>query len=176
MKYLFKHTRDCVTIIVLIVIGVLLLVNPAVYAASLVRVVGALLAVLGLIRIVRYFRTEAKEAAKGDDFSTGLIEIIVGVCCVFGQEWLVGIFSVLAVFYGLFQLLLGFRRIQDTIDSLRMKTKMWYLRAGSALLYLIFGLVIVSNLEMAPIWIFTGITLIIEGIADAATLWMMRKE
>ena len=66
-KYLFKHIRDIVTIIALIVIGVLLLVNPTVFAPSLVRIVGILLTVLGLIRIIRYFPFRSPAGCAADN-------------------------------------------------------------------------------------------------------------
>ena len=34
MKYLLKHIRECITIVAQIVIGILLLVNPSIYAVS----------------------------------------------------------------------------------------------------------------------------------------------
>ena len=177
-KYLAKHIKECIALLALIVIGILLLINPELYAVTLIRVIGALLVVVGILRIIEYFRTEARTAAEGDDFAIGLIAIIVGCCCMFWQQWFVNTFPMLASFYGLFQLLLGFHKVQKTIDCLRLKYKLWYLVAATAVIYLIFGLVIVSDpgMTMMNVWTFTGVTMIIEGVAEAVTLYMMRKE
>ena len=175
MKYLLKHIRECITIVAQIVIGILLLVNPSVYAVSLIRILGILLILRGAIRIIHYLQKEADEAAEGEEFAAGLMAVTLGLCCVFGQNWWSAAFPALAVVYGLFQLLLGFQKIQKTVDCLRLHKKLWYFPGICALLYLIFGLVIVLDPGMSwiSVWVFTGIALIMEGVMEAATLiWL----
>ena len=64
--------------------------------------------------------------------------------------------------YGLFQVLLGIRKLQKMTDALRIKRPLWYLYAVSAVLTLLFGFIVVLNPDMKfiSIWIFTGVTLI----------------
>lgn len=87
MKYLLKHIRECITIVAQIVIGILLLVNPSIYAVSLIRILGALLILRGGIRIIHYLQKEAAEAAEGEEFATGLMAVTLGLFCIFGQNW-----------------------------------------------------------------------------------------
>ena len=79
--------------------------------------------------------------------------------------------------YGLFQVLIGFRKLQRTVDALRMKIPVWYLLAISACISLIFGFIIVCNPNMAfmAVWVFTGVTMLIEGILDAIILVMQMR-
>ena len=170
--FMKRHFRDVVTIIVLLLIGILLLVNPSKYAPSLIRIVGLLLVVHGIVLVIRYFRIEPEEAAKSDNLSTGMIACILGWFCIFGQAWLIATFPHLAAFYGLFQLILGFHKLQRTVDSLRLKTDMALFYGASAVIYLIFGCIVIFHVEMTivPVWTFTGITLLLEGIVDIIAL------
>ena len=78
----------------------------------------------------------------------------------------------LAVVYGLLQIAVGFVKVQKTVDALRMHWPLWQLSAVSALISLLFGFIIVLNpgMVLMSIWTFTGVTLIIEGVFDAAVL------
>ena len=158
--------------------GILLLINPVAFAMGLVKLAGVFLVVLGALRIVRYFRTDPETAARGQDFFIGLIAILGGLFCIFFTGWFLSAFTTLAVIYGLLQLLLGFSKVQRTVDFLRMELSLWYLPACSALIYLVFGFIIVLNPEMTLInvWVFTGVTMILEGIITAVCLFLLERE
>ena len=173
-----RYLRDIITALFLIVVGILLLINPVAFAMGLVKLAGVFLVVLGALRIVRYFRTDPETAARGQDFFIGLIAILGGLFCIFFTGWFLTAFTTLAVIYGLLQLLLGFSKVQRTVDFLRMELSLWYLPACSALIYLVFGFIIVLNPEMTLInvWVFTGVTMILEGIITAVCLFLLERE
>ena len=173
-----RYLRDIITALFLIVVGILLLINPVAFAMGLVKLAGVFLVVLGALRIVRYFRTDPETAARGQDFFIGLIAILGGLFCIFFTGWFLSAFTTLAVIYGLLQLLLGFSKVQRTVDFLRMDLSLWYLPAASALIYLVFGFIIVLNPEMTLInvWVFTGVTMILEGIITAVCLFLLERE
>ena len=173
-----RYLRDIITALFLIVVGILLLINPVAFAMGLVKLAGVFLVVLGALRIVRYFRTDPETAARGQDFFIGLIAILGGLFCIFFTGWFLSAFTTLAVIYGLLQLLLGFSKVQRTVDFLRMELSLWYLPACSALIYLVFGFIIVLNPEMTLInvWVFTGVTMIVEGIITAVCLFLLERE
>ena len=172
-----RHMRELVIIVFLLAVGILLLVNPAAFASWLVKVAGLFLMVLGALRIIRYFRAEAEAAAKGQDFFIGTIAILGGLFCVIKTSWFLSVFPTLAVIYGLLQLVLGFSKVQRMVDFLRMKFSLWYLPAISALIYLVFGFIIVLHPDMAfmSIWVFTGVTMILEAAFNAVCIWMLEK-
>ena len=173
-----RYLRDIITALFLIVVGILLLINPVAFAMGLVKLAGVFLVVLGALRIVRYFRTDPETAARGQDFFIGLIAILGGLFCIFFTGWFLSAFTTLAIIYGLLQLLLGFSKVQRTVDFLRMELSLWYLPACSALIYLVFGFIIVLNPEMTLInvWVFTGVTMIVEGIITAVCLFLLERE
>ena len=121
MKYLKGNWSSILTALFLIVVGILLLVNPAAFAAIIIRIAGILLALLGIFDLIKYFRAKPEEAAKGSAFSSGTILISLGLFCTLSESWFVQVFPVLAVLYGVFQILLGYRKLQRTVDALRLK-------------------------------------------------------
>ena len=178
MKFIRKNWAMLATIFFSVAMGILLLVNPSVYAVAMIRFTGILLLVLGVFDIIKYFRTEPEEASKGSAFSSGFILISVGCFCLFGADWFLTVFPVLAVLYGLLQILISFRKLQGMMDALRAKRRFWYLRAISACMTLLFGLLIVLNPNMTfmSIWVFTGITLLVEGVFDCVLLTLQLKK
>ena len=178
MKFIKENLNTLLTILFLVLIGILLLVDPATFGITIIKVAGVLFAALGVFDLVKYFRAEPSEAAKGQGFSSGVTMISIGCFCFFGSGWFKDAFPVLAVLYGLFQILIGFRKAQRTVDALRTKQPMWYLKAISAGISLLFGFIIVLNPGMTfmSIWVFTGVTLIIEGVFDAAMLFLQQKK
>ena len=177
MKFLRENWSSLLTILLLIVVGILVLVNPDLYTTIIIRVVGVLLTVLGIYDIVKYFRSEPMEAAKGSGFYSGVIMVTAGAFCIFRLNTLKSVFPMMAVLYGVFQIVLGYRKLQRMVDALRMKLPLWWLQAISAGISLLFGYLIALNpgMTLMNIWVFTGITMIIEGVFDAASLFVRLK-
>lgn len=93
------------------------------------------------------------------------------------MSFTISVFPALAVIYGAFQILIGFRKVQRVVDALRLKTSDWLLFAVSAAVTLMFGIWITLNPEMAwiSVWTFTGIALIVEGVLDLAVVIMQSR-
>ena len=178
MKFIKQNWAAIVTILVMVLVGILLLVNPATFAIGIVKIAGVVLFLWGVYDLIRYFRTPAAVAARGSAFFSGITMVTLGAYCFFGSDWFVKVFPVLAVLYGIFQVLIGFRKLQRMVDALRLGRPLWWMRAISAGITLLFGFVIAFNptMTMMSVWVFTGITLIIEGILDAVTLYQTYKK
>lgn len=177
IQFTKKHWAALLTILAGILVGILLLVDPAKYAIAIIKIAGALLIALAAFDFFKYFRAKPEEAAKGSGFYTGLSDAAIGLFCLFGSDWFLGAFPILAVLYGLFQVLIGFRKTQRMVDALRMKQDSWVMKAISAGITLIFGFVIVfnPNMTLMSVWVFTGLTLILEGIFDKVALFMQDR-
>ena len=178
MKFLKENWMTILLSLFLIVVGILLLINPSSFGIIIIKAIGILLIIFGIFDIIKYFRTEPAEASKGSSFAFGTMMITLGLFCILGSQWFVDVFPILAVLYGLLQILIGFRKLQRTVDALRLKTPMWYLRAISAGITLLFGFLIAFNPYMTfiSIWVFTALTMVIEGVFDAVILIMMLKQ
>ncbi len=172
MKFLKNNWTLLLTALFLIAIGVMLLINPTGFTAGLIRLFGLLLFALGVFDMIKYFRADPAESAKGSGFFSGLTLTAAGCFCFFMTDWFLKVFPALAVIYGVFQILIGFRKVQRVVAALRRKMPGWQLPAVSAAVTLAFGFWITLTPEMAwiGIWTFTGIALILEGVLDLTVL------
>lgn len=150
-----------------ILTGILLLVDPVGFTTLIIQVLGAALAVFGVLEAVRYFRTPAVEAGKS--LSAGILSVMFGLWCVCRGEWFLTLFPLLTTLYGVGVLASGAVRIQWAVDMLRLKIGHWGLMAASALLTMLCALVILANpfASTAVLWMFTGVTMILEAVISA---------
>ena len=155
-----------------LLVGILLLIDPVGFTTAIIIAAGLALLVIGFVFIVKYFRTEAAEAAKRQYFAKGLVAVFAGAFCAAKSYWFVATFPILTILYGAVILLTGLGKIQMTVDIIRLKKKKWFLAAISAVLAIICGgIILVSPFTTtAVLWVFTGISLIIEAIFDVITL------
>ena len=177
-EYLKENWSTILTILFLLVVGILLLINPVLYAIAILKIAGGLLALLGIYDLVKYFKAPPEVAAKGSAFFSGVIMITVGIIFLVRGDTLMETFPILAVVYGAFQIVLGYSKLQKAVDALRLKMPLWWLKAICAGISLLFGYIIVFNPDMTwiGIWVFTGITMIIEAVLDTISLVARGKQ
>lgn len=161
-----------------ILVGVLLLVNPAAFTAAIIVIAGILLMITGVINILKYFKTAPEEAAKSQTMTKGLFALVAGCFCTFQSEWFIATFPIITLIYGVVIFLTGLSKVQWTIDALRLKKNKWFLIAISALLSLICGILIIQKpfSSTAALWIFAGVSLIAESALDFAALLFANQE
>lgn len=172
MKHVKQNFSNIIVCIFEAVIGILLLVNPVGFTSGILVLFGAALILAGLLSIVRYFRTPAMEAALGQLLVKGLVLLVAGGFCAFNYTWFLVTFPLLSVVYGVGILLAGLSKIQWAVDMLRMHKKRWFLATASAVISIVCAVVILSNpfTSSAILWMFAGISLIVEAVFDAVAL------
>ena len=150
MKYGKQNASNIIVCLFEALVGILLLVNPVGFTAWILVLFGAALMVAGILSIVRYFRTPAMEAALGQLLVKGLVLLVAGGFCAFNFNWFLITFPLLSVVYGVGIL--------------------W--ATLSAVISIVCAVVSVSNpfTSSAILWMFAGISLIVEAVFDAAAL------
>ena len=83
----------------------------------------------------------------------------------------------LGVVYAVALLMLGVEKIQTAVDERRMGNSKWYIVAISAAISIVCALVIFLNPfgTTVALWMFTGISLIVEAVADIISFFMNRQ-
>ncbi len=160
-----------------LLIGILLLLNPVGFTSGIIIVLGIGLAILGIVSLINYFRISPEDAAKQSGLAKGLMYCIIGLFCIFKSNWFIVTFPLLTVIYGVMTLLGGIYKIQWAVDLLRMKQKYWFVAIISAVLSIIFAVLIFSNpfATTAVLWTFIAVTLIVESVIDIITFILGRK-
>ena len=160
-----------------ILLGVLLLVDPVGFTSGIIIFFGAILLLIGVFSIVKYFRTSAEEAAKSQTMLKGLIFLLFGGFCVFKSYWFIATFPVLTILYGVMVLVTGLSKVQWMTDMIRVKNKKWFLAAVSALISVACAVVILLNpfTSTAVLWAFTGVSLIVDAVFDIVAVFISGK-
>ena len=172
MKFLKQNAGSIFLCVFEAVVGILILFNPIAFTTGIIIAFGIVLLLMGIGSAIGYFRMEAAEAAETQGLLKGLILAAAGAFCAFRSHWFILTFPVLSVIYGVFILIAGLSKIQWTFDMLRMKRKKWFLAAISAAISIICAILVLNNpfTTSAILWMFIGISLIVEAVFDAVSL------
>lgn len=160
-----------------LVLGILLLINPEGFTKFIVIGAGVLLAVSGVVSVVNYIKAEPWQAAREQGMAKGLLMLLIGAVCCFKNQWVINLFAGLTFLYGVVMLLAGLVKVQWSLDMKRLGERNWYLTAISAVLTVIFAVLVLCDPFTTDIvlWTILGISLIVEAVVDAVAVWMARK-
>ena len=100
-----------------LLLGIYLVVNPETSLVMICRILGAAMAVFGVMKIVLYFIREVEGVAIRFDFAVGLFCIILGTLMLWRAPALTDILSVMI---GLLVLVDSVFKLQVAVDSRRM--------------------------------------------------------
>lgn len=151
-----------------ILVGILLLINPVGFTSGIINTFGIVIGLFGVSEVIRYFRSDAEEAAQKDWLTKGVLLTGAGLFCVLKTEWFIATFPVITLLYGVLILAAGVSKLQKAIDMLRLKRKFWYVMLISAVLTLTVAVLAIFNpfATTAVLWTFIGISLIAEAVMD----------
>ncbi|MCD8091251.1 MAG: DUF308 domain-containing protein [Clostridiales bacterium] len=153
-------------------VGVLIFMNPAGFTQAIIICFGALCLLYAVVNIITYFRLDVFTASNRQCLFRGLVAAAGGCFCLFRSEWFVLTFPIFTIIYGIGILVAGLYKVQAAADMLRLRLKYWYIVGISALISVIFALVILLNpfASTAALWIFVGITLVVSAVLDIAAV------
>lgn len=151
-----------------LIIGILLLINPIGFTRGIIVAVGIILLLAGVAQIVMYFGKNALEAIPTQGIVKGLVLISLGIFCVSQTGWFLTTFKVLTLLYGIIVLVIGFARVQAMIDMIRLKQKQWIIAGLSALIAIVFSLIVIFNplISASILWLFIALSLFIDAVFD----------
>lgn len=174
MRRFLHNFRPLIYCICELAVGVLLLIDPIAFTSAIVRIFGIVLCVLGVLNIMSYFKLAPEMGSMSMGFTKGLVQVIAGVFCIFRPEWIANAFPLLAVAYGLGILVVGLIKLQWSVDILRVNGRYWLIPGIGGISSVIFAAVIILNpfTTTAVLWIFAGISLIVEAVIDAVSTIM----
>ena len=177
MKFLKRNANVILLCLFEALIGVLLVVDPIGFTSGIIIAFGVAMLIAGLICTIAYFRTDAVEAALRGTLVKGLAMLLAGAFCMLRPTWFIATFQLLTILYGVVILIAGLCKVQWTIDALRLKIGRWFLPAISAFISIICAFVILSNPfeSTLALWMFTGISLIVEAGLDVIVLFFGRS-
>ena len=177
MEKTLKRNSNLLMCIAELIVGVLLLINPVGFTRGIIVAFGIPLTLQGIGSIVGYIRKNPQEASESNLLAKGLFMVGCGLFCIFRSGWFIAAFPVLTVLYGVATLVAVFGKLQWTADLLRLKHKYWFIALISAVLSLVLAILIISNpfSSTAVLWVFIGVSMIVEAVVDVVTLIFEKK-
>ena len=125
-----------------LLLGIYLVVNPETSLVMICRILGAAMAVFGVMKIVLYFIREVEGVAIRFDFAVGLFCIILGALMLWRAPALTDILSVMI---GLLVLVDSVFKLQVAVDSRRMGAHSWWVTLVCTVVCLVLGILLVFN-------------------------------
>ena len=177
MGFVKQNGSAIVAGLVELLIGILLFVDPVGFTSGILRAVGAILLVCGVVCLIHYFNTEPVQAAMERNFSKGLVMILLGCSLALKTQQIIALFPLLTHLYGIAILVVGVVKLQQGVDLLRLKARYWFLAGINAVLAVLFAAVILSNpfATTLVLWRVAAISLIVEAVLDVVVLIMTGK-
>ncbi len=179
MNKLKEKTPGVVGALCELAVGILLLIDPLTFTEWIIKALGVLLIVVGVINAVHYFRSSPQTGLLERRLSIGILSLAAGIFCVVNPQWFTVTFSALTIIYGVGTLVTGVMKAESAVNMLRLKMHNWWICAISAAVTVLCALIILGNPLGATkvVWIFVAIALIVEAIIDFVTIFLPpRKE
>ncbi|HOB28260.1 MAG TPA: DUF308 domain-containing protein [Bacillota bacterium] len=153
--------------VLFILLGITLIIWPEFSLLTICKLCGVITLLLGLVRVIVYFRRDAFENLFRADLAQGLIFLLLAGFMLFAPKAVV---SVIPVILGLVILIDSILRIQLSVELKRLHQEKWWLSLILALLTAVLGTLLLFNpfAGSVVLTIFIGIALTING---AVNLW-----
>ena len=172
-SFIRKNLLNLILCLGELVIGILLLVNPEGFTQAIVLAVGIVVAALGVLNVINYFRADPREAAEDHRLAYGLGQLALGVFFLTRSGWTTQRLMETLRLFGIPVLVLALIRVQQFVDAYRLKLPRAGLVSGfTALVTLVFAGILLFGPSTL---VFIGIILLVEAIMDILILFLERR-
>lgn len=150
---------------VYMILGIILIIFPDTTARTLCYLGGGAVVIIGVVTLITYQFRELKIRYYRNDFVVGLIEVLLGLFCIYKAQLLI---ALLPFILGIFVAISGFCKLQNGLDVKRMGYSNWHIIVLLAALNIVFGMVLLWNPFTAAVvmYIVIGVGLVFSGITD----------
>lgn len=154
-------------------LGIFLITNPEPSIKIMCGVIGGVLGVVGVVRIINYFRLEQYEAMIRKELAVGMFMLLIAFYVIMKAEVIAGIIPIALGVVLVFQ---GMTLAQMALDLQRVKRPGWYVELISAGVILVLGLLVLFiKFDAAKTRaIFLGISYVVLGIGMLVSMFLMR--
>ena len=154
--------------LILFLVGVLLLIDPAEYGRAIGMVVGYSMIVFGAFKLVGYFSKDLFRLAFQYDLAFGILLIALGVIAVLRTE---NVMEFLSITIGIAVLADALFKIQISVDSKEFGIGRWWLILAMAIITGLIGLVLIfDSVDGVVLVRLLGICIMAEGIMSFITM------
>ncbi|MDO4563227.1 MAG: DUF308 domain-containing protein [Clostridia bacterium] len=151
--------------IVNILLGILFIAFPGTLLLTLCYICGAALAVLGIVKIVCYFKRDSFGIPMYSSLALGLIDIVL-MLLLFFRPFSVAV--LLPIIVGIFLIVDGFVKLETAFTAKRLGAGGWGWLLALALVAVAFGALLIFNPygSLLNVMMIAGAALIFDGVQN----------
>lgn len=168
MKKFLKNANSGIICLIEIIVGILLLIDPHAFISYILIIAGAFVAISGIISLIKYFVTKPNEAEKGG-LTGALVSLSIGAFLIIknniATEWI----TIITIVFGAAILYTGYQKLEKAVEKMRNK-QYFLVSLISALVTILLAVLIIFVIPDKAIWIFIGISLVVESAIDLADI------
>ncbi len=155
------------TSILLIIFSMFLIFKPEASLNFIVIVIGAFMALVGIIHMVSYFTSNKEFRAMSTELIEGTMYAVIGIFLIFKPNILN---EFLGVIVGAWQIIQFIIKFQFAFNLKSVSSATWSLMLISSLLHLVFGIIMIINpfASIVAITTIAGIILLVTEIGNIA--------
>jgi uncharacterized membrane protein HdeD (DUF308 family) len=155
------------TSILLVIFSLFLIFKPEASLNFIVIVIGAFMALVGIIHMVSYFTANKEFKSMSTELIEGTLYAVIGIFLIFKPNLLN---EFLGVIVGTWQVIQFIIKFQFAFNLKSVSSPSWSLMLLSSILHLVFGIVMILNPfgSIIAITTFAGIVLLITEIGNIA--------
>ena len=168
MKKFLKNANSGIICLIELIVGVLLLLDPHSFISYILIIAGAFIAIAGAISLIKYFAAKPAEAEKGG-LTGALVSLSIGAFLIIKNNIATAWITIITVIFGAAILYTGYQKLEKAIEKIRNK-QYFIVSLISALITILFAVLIIFVIPDKAIWLFIGISLIVEAAIDLADM------
>ena len=150
-----------VTSLILAIIGVIMIYNPATTMQFISTVLGIFFIVIGVIKLINYFASKGNSTLFTNDIAWGLISIIIGLVVMVYSSTIENIFRIMI---GIWIIYSGFTRLTLSFRLKNVNEKIWAFVLTLSVLMIIGGLYV--TFYPGALVVTLGVIILIYSIMD----------
>lgn len=166
-------------IVLEVIVGILLLLNPEGFTRMVIIVFGIVLVFFGIVNLIRYVKDSKEGAGYAGKLVGGILALVFGLICIFASGWIIGLISIIAVIYAIILIIAGVMKIQSFVQVKKadMVNGGTYLMLVSGIIMIVFGVILLfrpfGTIEV--LLRIAGIIALVEAVLDVISLIMSAK-
>ena len=162
--------------IVEIVVGIMLLVNPHSFIRAVIVIFGIVLLAIGAFSLINYFRTRSTEGAGNAPLIGGLVALAFGIAAiVIGSTGLFeALMAVVIILVAIIVIVAGVVKLANFFNMKKEGFPVSWLRIIGAIVAVVAGLVVLFNPFGSEdfLWRFLGIMMIVMAVVDLMSFFL----
>ena len=165
--------------VALLALGICFIAWPSASAQTVCSLVGAAVALFGMVKLIGYFVRKRSGLELQFDFALGIIAMVLGLTVI---AFAGNIVRAIPVFLGIFILVDGVFKLQTAFDARRFGLPGWWVILAGAAVVCTVGLVLIlrRSESAATMTVILGVALALDGIQNLVVaihaLHLQKKE